>query len=84
MEIANNIKELSLCVFDEILNIEKSYIEFESFGIKDGKRLVFDFLENNELGLAFEHIKYVISETEIKLKEKEITKMKLIALKLKI
>jgi len=65
--LKNEIRDL----FESILNDQwKSRIEsteIESAGIINCEEIISEFLEQNEFGCAFEHLTYVISETEIKL-----------------
>jgi len=65
--LKNEIRDL----FESILNDQwKSRIEsteIESAGIINCEEIISEFLEQNEFGCAFEHLTYVISETDIKL-----------------
>ncbi|GAB5520685.1 MAG: hypothetical protein RhofKO_29360 [Rhodothermales bacterium] len=36
-------------------------------GLQDGQSIIRDFLEHNELGLAFDHVIYMIEEAELAL-----------------
>ena len=69
--LKKEIAELS----NEILNsvwlnkIEQSNIE--SLGIKDGKQIISEYLENREFGIAYEHLAYIITECEMELSIKQ-------------
>ncbi|MBF4983169.1 hypothetical protein FNJ87_02055 [Nonlabens mediterrranea] len=66
------IAELSAEVFE--IDTKKD-IKTDFAGIIDGKEIITDLLENNEWLLAFEHLKYVISELELKLNPEQNHKM---------
>ncbi|WP_299611290.1 hypothetical protein [uncultured Aquimarina sp.] len=79
--IKKEIAELS----NEILNvIVKNGFETDSCGIKDGNEIITEYLTKNELGLAYEHLEYVISETELSLNSEQTKTMIFIAGKLGI
>ena len=79
--IKKEIEELS----NQILNvIVKNGFETDSCGIKDGNKIITEYLTQNELGLAYEHLEYVISEVELSLDSEQIKKMIFIAEKLGI
>lgn len=63
---------------------EISKTNVESAGIIDGGEIVFDFLENNEWGCAFEHLTYIISEIDLDLNPEQNDRMDRIAKKLNI
>jgi hypothetical protein len=77
--LKKEIAELS----NEILNfiwsnrIELSNIE--SLGIKDGKQIIAEYLENREYGIAYEHLRYIITECEMELSVERKNRMDKIA-----
>jgi hypothetical protein len=79
--LKNEILELSKVIFQEILIENK---DNSSLGIKNGIEIIIEYLNNNEQGLAFEHLKYLISVSEIKLTSEQINKMEFITSKLEI
>ena len=68
---------------NEILNsvwsnkIEQSNIE--SLGIKDGKQIIAEYLENREYGIAYEHLAYIITECQMELNVEQKNRMDRIA-----
>lgn len=40
-------------------------------GLKEGNKIIEDYIEHGEAGLAFEHLQYMIKETEIELNDAE-------------
>ena len=48
-----------------------NFSEVDSFGMIDGKLIISDYLEYNEIGLAFQHLDYTISECDIKVGDEE-------------
>lgn len=77
--LKKEIVELS----NEILNsvwtniIEQS--DIESLGIKNGKQIIVQYLENREYRIAYEHLAYIITECEIELSIELINRMNKIA-----
>ncbi|MGY6647589.1 hypothetical protein [Wenyingzhuangia sp. IMCC45574] len=70
---------------NQIFNvIVKNGFETGSSGIKDGNEIITEYLTQNELGLAYEHLEYVISETELSLNSEQTKTMIFIAKKLGI
>jgi len=68
---------------NEILNsvwsnkIEQSNIE--SLGIKDGKQIIAEYLENREYRIAYEHLAYIITECQMELNVEQKNRMDRIA-----
>jgi hypothetical protein len=60
---------------EQILSKEwLSYIKtthIDSLGILDGKDIIFEFLDNNEIGCAFDHLAYILSESKTSLNSKQ-------------
>ena len=51
-------------------------MEIESAGIMDCEQIISEFLEQNEFGCAFEHLTYVISETETNLTTEQANRIR--------
>ncbi|MDT7833129.1 hypothetical protein RQM59_12100 [Flavobacteriaceae bacterium S356] len=49
--------------------------DIQSFGIKDAKRIILDYISNREFRVAFEHLEYVISECNILLNKEQKEKI---------
>ncbi len=79
--IKKEIAELSNQILDVI--VENGF-ESDSCGIKDGNEIITEYLTQNELGLAYEHLEYVISETDLSLNSEQTKTMIFIAEKLGI
>ena len=58
-----------------------AYILFVVFQFS-GNEVIAEYLTQNELGLAYEHLEYVISEVELSLNSEQTKKMIFIAEKL--
>ena len=56
----------------------------QSQGLRDGASLIHEFVEQNEIGLAIEHLIYIISEMELNIPSDLRKDIKIIADKLKI
>ena len=76
------IAELSKQILNDIVRNDKLYLKVDSCGINNGMKIIMEYLNYNELGLAYEHLEYVISECEIELTTDQFEKMHLIAYKL--
>lgn len=74
--IKNEISDLTKRVLNNQWNKRVSTSKIKSAGILDGKEIIFEFLELNEYGCAFEHLTYVVSETETKLTTGQAKKIK--------
>jgi len=82
--IKKEITELSDQILTEISLNEKVSLNMDSCGIMDGKEIISEFLIQNETGLAYEHLIYVISECEFNPKDCETEKLNSIAKRLGI
>jgi len=82
--IRNEISELTNGILNEKWQKEISKAKIESFGILDGRELIFEFLDHNENRCAYEHLAYIISELEISLTNHQIMKMDKLVEKLNI
>ena len=61
-ELKSVSKEIQLLIRDE-------HLDTGSKGILDGEKIINEYLLSNEKGLAFEHLLYMISETELTISE---------------
>lgn len=67
------------------LNSKESIKEiFKQSGLLNGKRIIDEYLEYNEYGIAIDHLLYMISETKIQLKNEELIRLKSLCEHLKI
>jgi len=80
--IKNGIAELSKQILNDNVRNENLDLKVDSCGINNGSEIILGYLNNNEIGLAYEHLKYVISECGIELTSDQVEKMDLIAYKL--
>jgi len=79
--IKNEISELS----KQIINVNLiNDFETNSCGIKEGNKIISEYLTQNELGLAYEHLEYIITEVKLKLNTEQTKRMTIIAEKLGI
>lgn len=65
VQIAINMLTSEILSQNQLL--QESLNEIDSFGITDAKQIINEYLEEDELGLAFDHLNYVISEIGIDL-----------------
>ena len=88
MLFKNSLKKKITLLTNAILNKEWhdeiTISTNESAGILDGKQIILEFLEHNEYGCAFEHLSYVINESNIKLNSEQIIELNEIGQKLNI
>lgn len=82
--IKNEIAYLSKQILNGILLNDKLELKADSCGINNGIDIIIEYLDNNELGLAYEHLEYVISEYGIVLTTDQVEKKDFIAFKLGI
>lgn len=64
--ISDEIQELAKSILNAEWKRRISTLEIESIGILDGEEIIFEYLEHNEYGCAFDHLTYLVSETETK------------------
>jgi len=69
--LKKEIVNLSEQILNDILTDKKRTSNIESYGINDGNKIISEFLEHNEIELAFDHLAYVISESGVELKPKQ-------------
>lgn len=82
--IKREISELTNSVLNEQWQNEISKAKIESAGILDGREIIFEFLDFNENGCAYEHLAHIVSELDINLTSDQITQMDKLAKKLNI
>lgn len=75
--------ELSQEIIAKLLNERGVAHEFESLGIKDGEKIIQEYVQNNEVGLACDHLEYIISECDIVLSKSQEERISLITKKFK-
>lgn len=79
--LKKTIAELSNEIFNVIL---KSGLKTDSCGIKNGNEIITEYLNKNELGLAYEHLEYIVFETDFSLISEQNEKINLIAKQLEL
>ncbi|WP_298545671.1 hypothetical protein [uncultured Aquimarina sp.] len=62
--LKNEIGDLTKNILDEQWKGRIASEEIESSRILDCEKVISEFLEKNEYGCAFDHLTYVVSETE--------------------
>jgi hypothetical protein len=82
--VKKEIRELTNSVLNKQWQKEIPKAKVESSGILDGREIIFEFLDFNENGCAYEHLAYVVSELDIKLTSDQITEMNKLANKLNV
>ncbi|WP_412560533.1 hypothetical protein [Winogradskyella sp. MIT101101] len=82
--VKKEISELTNSILNEQWQKEISKTKIESAGIQDGREIIFEFLDFNENGCAYEHLTYVVSELDIKLTSDQIAQMNKLANKLNV
>ncbi|MBQ0786174.1 MAG: hypothetical protein KBT69_01645 [Oceanihabitans sp.] len=82
--IKKEISELANGILNEQWHKEISKAKIESSGILDAKEIIFEFLNHNENGCAYEHLAYVVSELNLKLTSDQTSEMHKLAKKLNI
>lgn len=73
------IWQLSNEIINEFFNNVRLPHEIESSGVNDAKEIIKEFLENNEFGLAIDHLEYFIKECNLKLNPFQLSRMHLIS-----
>lgn len=80
--IKKEIADLTTSILNDQWKSQISSTKIESLGILDGNKIIFEFLEHNEYGCAFEHLTYVVSETQTKLTIDQANKIRQLGKKL--
>ena len=78
------IKKLTKEILTDDWKKKNSDKNTKSLGIQDAESVIKDFLEDREYICAFEHLEYVISETETRLTVEHAQKMEKMGLALKM
>ncbi|GAA0734399.1 hypothetical protein GCM10009430_49340 [Aquimarina litoralis] len=74
--LKNEIRDLTKNVLNDQWKGRIASEEIESAGILDCEEIISEFLEKNEYGCAFDHLTYVVSETETDLTTDQANKIK--------
>ena len=82
--IRKEINELTNSILNEQWQEEVSRTKIESSGILDGREMIFEFIQRNEYGCAYEHLAYIISELNMELTSDQIIEMDRLAKKLNV
>ena len=82
--LKTKIKELTKEILTDDWKTNYSIKNTKSLGIQDAELIISDFLEHREYACAFEHLEYVISETETQLTDEQAQKMEKLGLSLKM
>ena len=77
--LEKEIAELSNEVLNSVWSYKIEHSDIKSSGIKDGKQIITEYLENREYGIAYEHLAYIITECEMELKIEQKNRMAKIA-----
>ncbi|MEM8525821.1 MAG: hypothetical protein AAGG68_14365 [Bacteroidota bacterium] len=83
-QMKKKIEDLTNDIIDDLWQDNISKIKIESQGIIDGKQVIFEFLNHNEIGCAYEHLDYMIHEIGIQLSATQISQMNEIGKELNI
>lgn len=65
--LKKELKRLGIEIQDLILNDKLLSSKIDQEGIKDGAQIISEYVDQNELELAFEQLHYMITESEIQL-----------------
>jgi len=79
---AKKIQQWSERVSTLINNNDELKNKIDQVGVLDGERAINEFIEENEIGLAYEHLIYMILESGIYLTEEQMNDISELALKL--
>ena len=74
--LKNEIRDLSENILNDQWRSRIESTEIDSAGIMDCEKIISEFLEQNEFGCAFEHLTYIISETETNLTTEQTNRIK--------
>jgi hypothetical protein len=74
--LKNEIRDLSENILNDQWRSRIESTEIDSAGIMDCEKIISEFLEHNEFGCAFEHLTYIISETETNLTTEQTNRIK--------
>uniref|UniRef100_UPI004048ED6E hypothetical protein n=1 Tax=Flavobacterium sp. TaxID=239 RepID=UPI004048ED6E len=82
--IKKELFELTNCLLNEQWQLEINKSNIDSLGILGGRKIIFEFLDFNEIGCAYGHLAYMISELDINFTADQIIQMDKLATKLNI
>ncbi|GEQ87416.1 hypothetical protein ULMS_29240 [Patiriisocius marinistellae] len=82
--LKKEIAELSNDILNTVWSNRIEQSNFESLGIKNGKQIIAEYLENREYGIAYEHLAYLITECEMELSVEQKNRMDKIAYKMNV
>lgn len=68
--------------FQNLINNLEDKSNLESEGLLNGGEVIHEYVDNNECGLAFEHLLYMISESELSISDKLVERLKKLGNKL--
>ena len=77
--LKKEIAELSNEILNSVWWNRIKHSDIESSGIKDGKLIITEYLENREYGIAYEHLAYIITECEMELSVEQKNRLDKIA-----
>jgi hypothetical protein len=77
--LKKEIAELSNDILNSVWSNRIEQSNIESLGIKNGKQIIAEYLESREYGIAYEHLAYIITESEMELSVERKNRMDKIA-----
>ncbi len=81
-DIAIEVQRLIDIEFANCNNNPPTGSVLDQIGLKDGKEIVLDYLNHREIGLALEHLMYMIKETDLPISAEIAQKLKSTALEM--
>ncbi len=81
------IRDSSDCaqqLIDDLHDRDPRNDTFAQVGLLDGLQIISDFLSHNEMGLALEHLLYMIHESDIKFEQERVVRLHSLAAQLNI
>lgn len=69
------LKALTKEILTDVWRNKNSIKNTKSLGIKDAESIILEFLEHREYGLGYEHLNYMISETDMQVSKLHIEKL---------
>ncbi len=79
VKLAGGVQKLVDAEFRKVNHKPTPGSNLDQLNLLAGDKVVVDFINNNEEGLAFEHLLYMIEESEIKVDDKILTEVMSIA-----
>ena len=77
--LKKEIAELCNEILNSVWSNRIEHSDIESSGIKYGKQIITEYLENREFGIAYEHLAYIITECEMEISVEQKKRMDKIA-----